>query len=201
MSEKSPKKEELAPNPLRRTLSSVENDLGLCAETTRDQLEGLVHAEERMPSLSTELGIEEELQDAFEASAQDSLEVANAKEAFQREALEATQLEVAELEEKIRDAIEEFKGLASTIEEVRGKLKESKKISRRAKVDLKDHLEVFNHVKTAKSAVNRLGQLKLEFDMWTKRLKTINKRSKVLKDPEVVKLAVLFQKMDNTAKR
>lgn len=201
MTEKSQKNPLSEPKPIRRTLSSVENDLGQCAEATRDRLEGLVHAEEVMPSLSVGLGIEEELQDAFEASAQDSLEVANAKEAFQKEELTATRLEIAGLEEKILFAIEEFKELTQAIEVVRKKLVESKKVGRKAKVVLKDHLEVFNNVKSAKNAINRLDQLKLEFEMWTKRLQTIDKRSKVLKDPGVVKMAVILQKMDQTTKR
>lgn len=202
MSEKSPKKGIAAPDPQRRTLSSAEIAVGQCAGSTRDRLDEVLYAEEALPMLSSEIGIDAELQDAFEASAQDSLEVANAKRAIQEEVLAATKLEASNLERKIVAAVAELKGLTKMLEQLRKKLDESKKkVKSGAAIQMEEHMEVLNNVKLTKNHIDRLDQLRLEFEMWTKRLKTINKRSKVLKDPEVVKLAVLFQKMDTAAKR
>ena len=186
---------------MRRTLSGVENELGQCAGATRDRLDGLLAAEEVLPSISSSLGIEDELMSAYELNSQDSLELAKAKQAFKKEELEAARREIADLDKKILDAVSELKSLFQQIEEIRMKLAESKKASRKRKIDPLDHLEALNNVSMAKSAVKRLDQLRLEFEMWMKRLKSINKRSKVLQNPEVIRLVVHFQKMDKMMKK
>jgi len=201
MPEKPLKKPGPESEPTRRTLSNAEIAVGQCAGATRDQLDELLESEGTLPSLSANLGIEEELQNAFEQSSKDSFELAKAKEAFKKEELEATRIEIADLEEKILDAANEFKELFQKIKEISAKFAESKKVSRKANVGPQDHLEAINNVKMAKDAVRRLDQLKLEFEMWTKRLQSINRRSKVLKNQEVIRLVVQFQKMDKVIRR
>ncbi len=177
-------------------------EVGQCAGATRDRLDEILASEEVLPSLSSGFGIEDELLSAYEESSQDSLELAKIKEDLKNQELEAKRLEISNVEQKILRAKDELKGHLANLEELKGKIDESKKkLKRKGGITIEEHQEVLGNVQSAKSLITKVDQLRLEFEMWMKRLQTINKRSAALKNHEVIRLVVLFQKMEKQATR
>lgn len=179
MPPKTSKKIESDFQPVRRTLSSAENEVVQCTRETVTQLNVLRSSEQISSSIPSAIGIGEDEADFCEKTVEDNLLSANDKRAFVKEGRETIRREVISLKGKIKGYIAEYKIIAVRMGEAKKKSLDDNEAE----------------VMIIKQCVEELDELGRNFENSVGELRKVAMKDKYLDDSEVKEISKFFDRL------